>query len=143
MDKGLIKPHWSFWVISILGLIWNIMGCLNFIMQINSENVANFPEAAQNLINTRPFWATVAFGVAVFGGLSGDILLLNRKSFAIQFFLLSFAGIVVTNIHTASTGADLNIWIGSASSFVISIFYIWYTLVVKRKNWIAGSEKET
>ena len=54
MNKSLVKPHWSFWVVCVIALIWNAMGCMNFIMQMNPETVANFPESAKSLIASRP-----------------------------------------------------------------------------------------
>jgi len=75
-----IKPHWSFWVICIVALIWNVMGSINFIMQTNPEMLANYPETAQSLIASRPLWATIAFAIAVFGGALAEILLLLKKA---------------------------------------------------------------
>jgi hypothetical protein len=63
MNKPDVKPHWSFWVICVVALIWNGMGSMNFIMQMHSEPLANYPEAAKSLIFTRPLWATAAFAL--------------------------------------------------------------------------------
>ena len=82
MDETRIKPHSSFWIICIIALIWNIMGSGNFIMQTNPEMLANYPEAAQSLITSRPQWSTIAFAIAVFGGVAVDILPLMKKSVA-------------------------------------------------------------
>jgi len=82
MSTSHVKPHWSFWVICVVSLIWNAMGCMNFIMQMNPAILANFPEAAKSLVATRPIWATAAFALAVFGGLVGDVLLVLRKPIA-------------------------------------------------------------
>ena len=79
MSEVKIKPHWSFWVICIVALIWSLMGSINFVMQTNSEMVASFPEAAQSLITSRPPWATIAFAVAVFGGVFAELLLLLKN----------------------------------------------------------------
>ncbi len=51
------KPHWSFWLIAMLGTIWYLMGCANFIMQITSDSLSQYPETAQELIANRPLWA--------------------------------------------------------------------------------------
>ena len=89
MSKPNVKPHWSFWVICVIALIWNGMGTINFIMQMNPEMVANFPDAAKSLISTRPEWSTAAFAIAVFGGLIGDIFLILRKALALYLFIAS------------------------------------------------------
>ncbi len=112
------------------------MGCINFIMQMDPEMLANYPEDARSLVASRPVWSTVAFAVAVFGGAVGDIVLLLRKAFAFYIFIASFSGAIITNIHTYQASSDINIWIGSFISIVVAIFLIWYTNIVKRKNWI-------
>ena len=131
-----IKPHWSFWVICIVALIWNVMGSINFIVQNNPEMVANFPEAAQSLIASRPPWATVAFAIAVFGGVLAEILLLFKKSVAYYLFVVSFLGALITNIHTFQVRSAVDIWVGSLMSLLIAAFLIWYSKLVKRKGWV-------
>lgn len=96
---------------------------MNFIMQMNPETYANFPESAKSLISTRPLWATVAFALAVFGGLVGDILLIPRKAIAYYFFIASLLGVIVTNIHPILVSSDMNIWVGSLMSLVVVAFF--------------------
>ena len=67
----LAKPHFSFWIFAAVGLLWNLMGCLNYIMQANADVVAQMPELYQAIIAARPAWATAAFAIAVFGGAAG------------------------------------------------------------------------
>lgn len=132
-----IKIHWSFWLICIVALIWNLMGSINFIMQMNPDMLANYPEAAQSLISSRPLWATGAFAVAVFGGVLGEILLLLKKSTAYYIFIASLLGVIVANIHTFNVSSTVDIWVGSLMSLVVAAFLIWYTKLVKRKSWIS------
>lgn len=131
-----IKIHWSFWVICVIALIWNIMGSINFLMQMNPEMVDNFPEEAQSLISSRPLWATIAFAVAVFGGALAEVLLLLKKATAYYLFIASFLGVIITNIHTFQVSGATDIWVGSLMSLVIAAFLIWYTKKVQRKGWI-------
>jgi hypothetical protein len=136
MSEIHIKPHWSFWVICVVALIWNVMGSMNFFMQTNPEMVANYPEAAQSLIENRPLWATIAFAIAVFGGVLAEILLLLKKSIAYYIFVASFLGALITNIHTFQVSSDVDIWVGSFMSLLIAAFLIWYSKLVKRKGWV-------
>lgn len=136
MSEVQIKPHWSFWVICIAALIWNVMGSINFVMQTNPEIVANFPEAAQSLITSRPLWATIAFAVAVFGGVLAELLLLFKKSVAYYLFIASFLGALITNIHTFQVSSAVDIWVGSLMSILIATFLIWYSKLVKCKGWV-------
>ena len=135
MSETHIRPHWSFWVICVVALIWNVMGSINFIMQTNPKMVANYPEAAQSLIASRPLWATIAFAFAVFGGVLAEVIILLKKSIAYYIFIVSFLGALITNIHTFQVSSAVDIWVGSLMSILIAAFLIWYSKLVKRKGW--------
>ena len=136
MSEPHIKPHWSFWVICIVALVWNVMGSINFVIQTNPEMVSNFPEEAQSLIASRPLWATITFAIAVFGGVLAEILLLLKKSVAYYIFVVSFLGVLITNIHTFQVSSAIDIWVGSLMSLIIAAFLIWYSKFVTRKGWV-------
>ena len=127
------KPHLSFWIVAIAGLIWNLMGSMNYIMQTNPETVAQIPDVYQMIINGRPSWATAGFAIAVFGGSVGCILLLLRKNVAVPVFMLSLAGIVLTVIHATML-------VGMVPSSVLSVLVggalLWYATIARRKNWL-------
>ena len=74
-DKTVKVVHWSFWIIGVVALIWNAMGVMNFIVQMDLDMVATYPESHRAIIMSRPAWATGAFGLAVFGGVLGCLLL--------------------------------------------------------------------
>ena len=59
--KHAQSAHWSFWVMATFMLIWNVMGCINFMVQMNPEMVASYREVEQAIISDRPAWATIAF----------------------------------------------------------------------------------
>lgn len=127
------KPHFSFWIVTAAGLVWNLMGCLNFITQTNPENVARMPEIYQVIIGGRPTWATIAFAFAVFGGAVGCILLLMRRQMAFPVLAVSFAGIVVSAWFTFSI-------VGPVPAMLLSILVgaalLWYASIVRRFNWL-------
>ena len=99
-DEALDKKHWSFWVVCILGLAWNVGGAANYLMQTNMEFVSSMPATHQAIIIGRPAWATGGFAVGVFGGALGCILLMFVQRISLYVFLISLVGIVVTMIHT-------------------------------------------
>jgi len=131
-----IKVHWSFWVICVVALIWNVMGSINFIMQMNPDMLAKYPEAAKSLVASRPSWATITFAFAVFGGVIGVILLILKKAAAYYLFLASLLGVILVNIHTLAVSSATNILVGSLMSLVVAVFLIWYTKLVQRKGWV-------
>ena len=138
-DTGTV--HWSFWAIIIFMLIWNVMGCINFFVQMNPEMVASYRENEQAIITGRPVWATVAFAIAVFGGALGCLLLLVKKSIAFYFFIASLLGVVVTMVHTLSIGIEFGIGevIGIIiAPLMVAVFLIWYSKYVQNKGWISA-----
>ena len=136
-DEAVGRVHWSFWLLSVVALIWNALGSMNYLMQMNPEALADYSEAARALAETRPAWATGAFAIAVFGGALGGLLLLLRKSAAIYLFVAALAGVIVTNVHTVRVPGSSEIWLGSAMSLVVAVFFVWYSKMAQRKRWIA------
>lgn len=138
-DKTVDKVHWSFWTIGAVALIWNLMGAINFFMQMNPELLAFYRESERALIEGRPVWATAGFALAVFGGVFGSALLLMKKSIAFHVFIASLLGVIVTMIH--ALGADIDFGLGEILGIilmplVVAAFLIWYTKRVESKGWI-------
>lgn len=134
-DKSTASIHWSFWAIGAVALIWNLMGAMNFIMQMNTEIVATMPESYRTLIENRATWVTAAFGVAVFGGALGSILLLFKKSAAFYVFIASLIGGVVQIIPTISIG-KIDSAIGTGVFILVAALLIWYSKFAESKGWI-------
>ena len=128
--------HWSFWVIGLAGLIWNIMGGINFSMQMNPEMLAEYPADARLLVEGRPAWATGAFAIAVFGGVFANLLLLFKRSVSLYVFIAALLGVLVTNIHTLGVTDSTSILSGSLMSFIVATFFIWYAKNALGKGWI-------
>ncbi|MDS9947625.1 MAG: hypothetical protein RI861_08635, partial [Planktomarina sp.] len=125
------KPQSGYWVIAVLGLIWNVMGCWNYISQTSPEAIANMPKAYQVAVNSRPALVTAAFSIGVFGGTLGCVLMIIQRAIARPVLLISLVGIVVTMVHAilaigTEAGAVLII-AGIGLSVIISTFFIWYT----------------
>lgn len=129
--------HWSFWVVSAVGLIFNLMGCMNFVSQMNPDVVAAMPEAYRTLITSQPGWATGAFATAVFGGAVGAILLLFRKSAAYYVFIASLAGALAAQIPIfGMTDFPVGALVGGLSQVAAATFLIWYSKYAQLKGWV-------
>ena len=129
----LAKPHFSFWIFAAVGLLWNLMGCLNYIMQANADVVAQMPELYQAIIAARPAWATAAFAIAVFGGAVGCILLLLRRRVASAAFvvsLIAIAGHSVFTLRVAGVTPSLVLVV------LVGVALLWYTSIARRSGWL-------
>ena len=129
----------SFWTIGAVMLIWHVMGCVNYFVQMNPEMLAYYRESERIIVENRPAWATAAFAVAVFGGAVGCVLLLVRRSAAFYIFIVSLIGAVFTSIHTLTAGVELGA--GEMMGIVAlplaaAVFLVWYAKYAERKNWI-------
>ena len=139
-DKSVGGVHWSFWGISIIALIWNVLGSINFFLQMNPEMVAAYRESERAIIEGRPLWATVGFAVGVLGGSLGCLLLLLRRSVAFHVFIASLIGVIVTMIHTLSQGIDFGF--GEILGIIlmplaVAVFLLWYSRLASGKGWLS------
>lgn len=132
--------HWSFWLIGGLGLLWNVMGVINFFVQMNPDMLAAYRESERAIIKVRPAWATGAFAIAVFGGALGCLLLLFRKSAAFYVFIASLLGVIVTMVHTLGAGVEFGLAeiLGIVlMPLVVAAFLVWYSKRAEGKGWIS------
>jgi hypothetical protein len=133
------KVHWSFWLIGIIALLWNLMGAINFLMQMNPEMIASYRESERAIIVGRPIWATSAFALGVFVGTLGSVVLLVRKALSFYLFGVSLAGVVLTQAYTFSIGISFSLaeMLGIVlSPIAVAVFLVWYTKMVERRGWI-------
>jgi uncharacterized membrane protein len=134
-DKALVSVHWSFWVIGVVGLVFNLMGCINYVSQMNAENVAAMPDVYRAIVETRPAWGTGAFAIAVFGGLLGCLLLLLRKSVATYLFVVALVAAVLAQIpFLGMADFPVEAWIGWASQLGVGAFLVWYSRQAAKKG---------
>lgn len=96
MNETNQKPTTWFWVISVLALIWNLMGVLAYLGQafMTDEAMATLPQEQQDLYASTPAWVTAAFAFAVFGGFLGCLALVLRKKWATPLLIISLLGVL-------------------------------------------------
>jgi len=137
-NQAATAVHWSFWVIGSVALIWNVMGVVNYFMQMNPDMLEAYREAERAIIQGRPAWATGAFAIAVFGGTLGSLLLLLRKSAATYVFIASLLGVLVTTLHTLGVDYDFSLGeiLGTLFIPVVAAFFIWYSKRAQSRGWI-------
>jgi hypothetical protein len=96
MTVSANKPNTLFWVLSVLALLWNIIGVYAYLAQVNmtDEVIATLPQPQQDYYNGVAPWAMRAYATAVFTGLLGCILLLFRKKYATTLFIISLIAVI-------------------------------------------------
>ena len=124
MENAKSKPNVWFWVIGVVGLIWNGLGSMNYIMHTtNSEALQeNYTADQLAFVEASPAWVTGAFALAVWGGLLGCLLLLLRKKWAVPVLLISLIGILGQAVY--------NFFLSNASEVFGSDMYVMPVLVI-------------
>ena len=90
------------WIVGVLALIWNAFGCYDYLMT-RMRNLDYFrsmapdtdPEAMLAWVDAFPIYAQFGWGLGVWMGLIGSILLLMRHRWVVPVFALSLVGAVL------------------------------------------------
>ncbi len=130
MDRT--KPHWSFWLVAFLGLIWNLLACGNLYMQVTGTGLESFPETMRSYIETRPDWATIGFAVSVICGVLGCLMLMLRYIVSPFILFLSVVGTAVALAHAyfAVGVNDTQIFIPTLVALFVAILLYGYARYV-------------
>lgn len=146
MSDNSNKPNALFWVIGILGLLWNGMGVNAYLQQAYQtdsfkEMYAETPQILE-IVNNLPSWYTAIFAVAVFGSTLACIFLLLRKNLAKPMFFLSLITVII------QTG--YNLFMNEGKEFydtfqysmlimipLISTFLYVYSKKASEKGWLS------
>ena len=135
-------PTW-FWVVAVLAVIWNLLGCFNYFMSVtmSPDAIAQLPQAQQDLLAAMPGWVTGLFATAVFVGLAGGIALCLKKKLATPLFAISLAAAVVQTGYV-SFGMDAVTLMGPSSLILPSViillgaFELWFSTFSTKRGWL-------
>ena len=90
------------WIVGILSLLWSGFGCYDYLMtrMRNAEWITSMmpgtdPNAVFAWVDSFPIWAQIGWGLGVWMGLVGSLLLLIRSRHAVWTFALSLLGAVI------------------------------------------------
>jgi hypothetical protein len=90
------------WIVGGLSLLWSGFGSYDYLMtrMRNTDYLAEMmpgidPQATLAWIDAFPFWAQFGWGLGVWMGLVGSLLLLIRNRYAVHAFGLSLLGAVL------------------------------------------------
>lgn len=90
MDQATqARPPVHLWIVGALALLWNAFGCYDYLMtRLRDTNYLKSmmptvdPNAMLAWVDAFPIWAQFGWGLGVWGGLVGAILLLLRSRWA-------------------------------------------------------------
>ncbi|MFL6735143.1 MAG: hypothetical protein ACJ8EY_10665 [Sphingomicrobium sp.] len=93
----------SLWIVGALAVLWNAYGAYDYLMTrmrnveyLRSAMPSVDPQAMLDYVDAMPIFAQFGWGLGVWMGLAGALLLLARSRFAVHAFALSLLGIVLS-----------------------------------------------
>ena len=144
-EKSNTKPPIWFWIVSILALLWNLMGVMSYLEQayMTDEMKAQYTADQLTLMEGIPVWVTAAFAIAVWGGLLGCIALLFAKKWAKPVLMLSLIAILIqmaysffmtnaTEIYGPIPGVIVPLLV-----IIIGIALVQFARIAEKRYWIS------
>nr|WP_298993185.1 hypothetical protein [uncultured Polaribacter sp.] len=138
------KPSTSFWVISVLAIIWNLIGVIVYLGQayMTDDMKAMMTEEQLAIIENSPIWATAAFAIAVWFGLLGSILLTLRKKLSKSVLYISLLGVIVQLIYNFFMSNAIEVYgtqgiIQPLITLAISLFLVSYAKQADKKDLLS------
>jgi hypothetical protein len=133
-------PKW-FKPVAIIALIWNLMGCAAYLMDvtISPEALAQMTPEQQALYASRPTWAVAMTAIAVWGGALGCVGLLMRKKWATGALLASLLGVIgqdvgLFGLSGVPVGADVYVMQGLVA--VVAVLLVLFARTAAARQWI-------
>lgn len=136
-------PKW-FWVIAAVSLLWNMMGCVNFLCEVFAKEamIEWMTEEQKEWARSTPTWIYFVFAISVSTGLAGSICLLKRKRLSVPLFKISLVAVLILMVYTMLIAGGLQVMGPSGAVMpvlvvTLSIAWLWLALLSKRKGWLA------
>lgn len=138
------QPTTIFWVISIIGLLWNLMGVNQYLQQAyqTEEFKTMYTPELLEIINNLPSWYTAIFAIAVFVSVLGCILLLLRKKLAVTVFLIALIAVIIQTSYNLFVNEGKAFYGAVEYSMLImiplfSLFLYWYAKKANFNRWLS------
>lgn len=134
------------WIVGVLALLWNAMGAYNYLMTrtrdadyLRSMMPNVDPNTVLAWIDGFPLWAQIGWGLGVWMGLLGAVLLLVRSRWAVWSFALSLVGIILGIGYqlAASPPPGSAEGMGALMPYLviaIGLFLLWYSWSMEKKR---------
>lgn len=137
-----VKTPWHVWVVGAVSLLWNSVGALDFVMTQtrNKAYMSGFTPDQLDFYYGFPAWVVTAWGIAVWGGVLGSLLMLFRKRQAFHLFLASSVCMVLTNVHIYVLARGLRLMGGAVALifstviFIIGLLLLAYARAMRRRG---------
>lgn len=144
MQEGAKPPVW-FWVIVAILLLWAVAGVAGYHIDLamSAADRAKLDAYDQHFYAHRPSWFVACYGIAVWTGLVGSLLLLFRKYVALPVYVISFGAVIImfgwmfvaTDI-VAHKGAAIALGFPILIALMCAV-EIGFSVLARRRSWIS------
>lgn len=126
VDAGSAGTPWHLWVVGAVSLLWNAVGAFDYLMTQteNASYMSNFTAEQLDFFYGLPGWVVFFWAIAVWGSVLGSILLLLKKGWAVEVFLVSLISMVITAVHNFFLANGLEIMGTGGAVFSLVIFIV-------------------
>ena len=132
------KTPWHLWVVGILTLLWNAIGCWSYTTtQMNRLDGLGMSDEAVTYVTGFPAWADALWALGVWGALAGSVLVLLRSRLAVPAMLIALVGLFGTTLYQrvlsdlpeemAGLGLPIAIW-------ATTLFLTWYAFRMRAQG---------
>jgi len=139
MNRESHQAPLHLWIVGILSLLWNAMGCFDYLatkLRLDFY-MSQFTEAQLEYFYSFPAWLSIFWALGVWGSLLGSLALLLRCRWAVALFAASLLGMIVSTAYTVLLSNGLEIMGGSGAAFSAVIFVIGVLLLVYARRMSA------
>ena len=139
-DTPARSTPWHFWVVVVVGLLWNGFGGFDYTMShLQGEayyRQMGMSDAVIAYMDTYPSWMHAVWAIGVWGSVLGSILLLLRSRWAFHAFALSTLGALGALIYTFVTpgAAEAMGLVMPLVIVVICLFFVWYSWTMTKRG---------
>ena len=125
---------------AIASLLFMVLGCAAYLLDVTSDP-AQLPLDQRVVMEARPTWSMAAYGLAVWVGLAGALLLLLRKKLAQPLLLVSLLAaamtflpyVLVAGVRDNVTSNDIAV---AVAVLIITWTIFWFARHSDRRGWL-------
>lgn len=134
-------PAW-FWIVAVLGLLWELFGVAMYLMHVGViPNAKEMSEAERSLMEASPLWVTGLFAIGVFGGALGALGLVLCRRWARPLLILSLIAVILQFggwllATEAIRVIGPSVFVMPAVIVAVAILLVWLATVGVGKGWL-------
>ena len=140
-DRYAPQPLARWYMIAaIASVLFMLVGCVGFVLD-RMTDPSSLPLDQRTVVLARPLWSVLAYGLAVWVGLAGAVLLVMKRTLAEPLLLVSLGAAAVTFLpYAVVPGVRDNVSTNDIA-FAVAILAItwtifWFARHSRQRGWL-------